>query len=521
MLAPARRNGRDGMRHRRAALLRGSVALLAMGGVPAVAETMPGPAAPAVPQAVPMTMDVCPNTYEGVPGTAPTIVCTCPAEAVREGGGASLYGANPYFYQSSVCRAAMQAGAITAQGGRVTIAPATAPFFPGVTRNGVTSAGWPSAGRGFRVVLAAGEPDRLSRPAAPKAMVMDVCPNDYAGFPEDAPALTCTCPPEAARKGGTVYGANPYYYQSSVCRAAVNAGAITTQGGRITITPEAAPFFPAVTRNGVRGNGWGSGRGFRVAVSGAPPVPAYDGAPGQRRMTLDVCPTSYEGFPEDAPALVCSCPPDLIKQGGDLYGSNPYYWQSAVCRAAVHAGVIGAKTGGQVLVTPEAADFFPGTSRNGQRSMAWGSRERGFRVAPAPGARPVVGAIPASEPVQAPIAASLHDAGRVQVYVHFVTDSDRLQPSSGPVLHELLDALHNDPAMRVELIGHTDSQGSAPHNQDLSERRAASVYLWLVQHGIDRDRLRSSGKGMREPIADNDTVAGRALNRRVEVRVIR
>jgi outer membrane protein OmpA-like peptidoglycan-associated protein len=69
-------------------------------------------------------------------------------------------------------------------------------------------------------------------------------------------------------------------------------------------------------------------------------------------------------------------------------------------------------------------------------------------------------------------------------------------------------------------VGHTDSQGSAPYNLDLSQRRAAAVYLWLIQHGIDSGRLRSDGRGLMEPIADNETETGRALNRRVEVKAL-
>jgi outer membrane protein OmpA-like peptidoglycan-associated protein len=88
------------------------------------------------------------------------------------------------------------------------------------------------------------------------------------------------------------------------------------------------------------------------------------------------------------------------------------------------------------------------------------------------------------------------------------------------VLQELLATLQGAPELKVELIGHTDSQGSAPYNLDLSQRRAAGVYLWLIQHGVESGRLRSDGRGLMEPIADNDTDAGRALNRRVEVKAI-
>ena len=108
----------------------------------------------------------------------------------------------------------------------------------------------------------------------------------------------------------------------------------------------------------------------------------------------------------------------------------------------------------------------------------------------------------------------------MQVYVNFATASDRIEGSSAAVLNELLATLRNEPGMKPELVSHTDTQGNANYNLDLSRRRAASVYAWLGQRGVDRERLRSSGRGFLEPIADNDTERGRALNRRVEVKLI-
>lgn len=125
----------------------------------------------------------------------------------------------------------------------------------------------------------------------------------------------------------------------------------------------------------------------------------------------------------------------------------------------------------------------------------------------------------AGKPIQAPIAPTLKATGHVQVYVNFVTDSAQLQPSSTPVLNELAATLGASPDLKVDLIGHTDSVGSDAYNQDLSKRRAASVYLWLVQHGIAHDRLQSEGLGFLEPIASNEIAEGRVvLNRRVEVK---
>jgi len=70
---------------------------------------------------------------------------------------------------------------------------------------------------------------------------------------------------------------------------------------------------------------------------------------GARGMTLDICPSDYGSFPEDAPTLTCGCSAEAVKQGSSVYGANPYYWQSAPCRAALHAGAIGAQGGQRAL----------------------------------------------------------------------------------------------------------------------------------------------------------------------------
>jgi len=74
----------------------------------------------------------------------------------------------------------------------------------------------------------------------------------------------------------------------------------------------------------------------------------------------------------------------------------------------------------------------------------------------------------------------------------------------------------------LNVIGHTDSQGPESYNQGLSERRAKSVADYLVTPGdVDPQKIRVSGKGEMEPIADNSTETGRALNRRVVIEVIK
>ena len=93
-------------------------------------------------------------------------------------------------------------------------------------------------------------------------MTLDVCPDSFADFPKEGPALTCGCTAEAVKEGG-VFGANPYMWQSGICRAAVHAGAIGAQGGQVVVSPAQAAFFPAVTRNGISSRSASSARRWR------------------------------------------------------------------------------------------------------------------------------------------------------------------------------------------------------------------------------------------------------------------
>ncbi|MFT3763922.1 MAG: OmpA family protein [Minicystis sp.] len=100
--------------------------------------------------------------------------------------------------------------------------------------------------------------------------------------------------------------------------------------------------------------------------------------------------------------------------------------------------------------------------------------------------------------------------------VVFRTGSDQLDPVSDVVLEVVLDymqAKHNVTLLRIE--GHTDSDGSAPANQALSEKRAMAVARWLADAGIDCRRLLPVGFGQTKPVAPNDTSDNKAQNRRV------
>jgi OOP family OmpA-OmpF porin len=103
--------------------------------------------------------------------------------------------------------------------------------------------------------------------------------------------------------------------------------------------------------------------------------------------------------------------------------------------------------------------------------------------------------------------------------VEFETGSAVLTDAGKERLAPVVDFLNNQPEVQVVVIGHTDAQGSEIYNQKLSEGRAEAVAEYLESRGIAHARLSSRGRGESQPIADNKTAEGRALNRRVELRI--
>lgn len=101
--------------------------------------------------------------------------------------------------------------------------------------------------------------------------------------------------------------------------------------------------------------------------------------------------------------------------------------------------------------------------------------------------------------------------------IGFDYDSDRIRPASQAVIEDLFAGLSATPDARVQIVGHSSSEGAEDYNRDLSQRRAASVVAALVGLGFDAGRISAAGRGEDVPIASNDDEAGRSLNRRVEV----
>jgi OmpA-OmpF porin, OOP family len=131
----------------------------------------------------------------------------------------------------------------------------------------------------------------------------------------------------------------------------------------------------------------------------------------------------------------------------------------------------------------------------------------------------VVGEIKNKMVDAAAMAKGLGEKGHIALYgIYFDTDKATIKPESAPTLAEMAKLLRGEPALKVFIVGHTDSQGAYEHNMTLSRQRAEAVASALTRsYQIAHGRLYTAGVGYLAPVGSNATEEGRALNRRVEL----
>ncbi|GGC29322.1 cell envelope biogenesis protein OmpA [Novosphingobium marinum] len=103
--------------------------------------------------------------------------------------------------------------------------------------------------------------------------------------------------------------------------------------------------------------------------------------------------------------------------------------------------------------------------------------------------------------------------------VTFAVDSSTISPTFQSTLNQIAQNLQQYPDSLIDVYGHTDSTGSDAYNMDLSKRRADAVARYLISRGVNSARIQTQGFGESYPVADNSTPEGRALNRRVEIKI--
>lgn len=122
---------------------------------------------------------------------------------------------------------------------------------------------------------------------------------------------------------------------------------------------------------------------------------------------------------------------------------------------------------------------------------------------------------PAPQPVPTPVS-SLPDYNFANIQFEF--NSGILKTQSYPLMDRAIAEMKKDPSVKFVLNGNSSAEGTPQHNMSLSVERANAVKTYLVNSGINANNLRAVGNGESKPIADNTTEAGRALNRRVEIK---
>jgi outer membrane protein OmpA-like peptidoglycan-associated protein len=336
------------------------------------------------------------------------------------------------------------------------------------------------------------------KPSVAQSNPVPNCPADFSGG-RLGQSFSCACRAGSV-EGGSVWGDGIYTADSSICLAARHAGVIDAVGGSLLVTGEPGrSAYTGATRNGVDSEPYDSyPMSFRVARTSATGID----------ITAQ-CPENFSSYRGIGQPLRCVCAGEETVHGS-VWGTDIYSDDSGICRAAVHAGAIGFMGGSVTVLGRPGQSSYLGRAQNGLRSNEYGNWEGSFTFD-----RTGASISTSITPIQASVADSIARRGQVQLYINFATNSADLDARAHDVLTQLRDVMRMDASLSLTLVGHTDTVGGAAQNKPLSLRRATSVRTWLVGQGIAATRLHVDGRGAEQPIADNATESGRALNRRV------
>jgi len=252
-------------------------------------------------------------------------------------------------------------------------------------------------------------------------------------------------------------------------------------------------------------------RGAVVDFQGCPGDSDFDGV----FNGLDKCPETPKGWPVDAQGCPKDSDGDGVPDGADSCANTPKGASVDSKGCPIDSDGDGVYDGLDACPnTPRGARVDPrGCPTDGDGDGVYDGLDR---CPDTPrGARVDNVGCPIPEPK--PIAPAIFKGEKTLVLegVTFESNSDRLTKESEGILDKVAASLSEFPDLRIEVAGHTDSQGSEAFNMKLSERRAASVKAYLVGKGVRAENLSPKGYGETAPIADNGTKEGRARNRRV------
>jgi outer membrane protein OmpA-like peptidoglycan-associated protein len=132
--------------------------------------------------------------------------------------------------------------------------------------------------------------------------------------------------------------------------------------------------------------------------------------------------------------------------------------------------------------------------------------------------KPIFNTQPAPEPDYVPPSmAEFAATGRIALHFEYGPNETAVPADARSMLNDVALVLKVNPQMKIRVEGHTDNYLDSDHNLNLSKQRASNIREWLVNSGISADRIKAAGYGESRPVGDNNTSAGRAANRRVEI----
>jgi hypothetical protein len=214
--------------------------------------------------AQPKSLLDCPANFSGLAETTERFACFCHPASLGEG---HVWGVDVYTADSAICRAAVHAGAVPAEGGPVMLIPERGrDRYGGGLRNGVVSSSYGAYGASFRFAAPSQAGTSPVTDSAAPTITVPACPDNFLAFAKASQAHTCTCDATAIAEG-PVWGTDVYTGDSSICRAALHAGVIPPGGGAVAVIPEPGlRHYPGIVRNGITSSNWGQfGSSFRFA----------------------------------------------------------------------------------------------------------------------------------------------------------------------------------------------------------------------------------------------------------------
>jgi hypothetical protein len=201
-------------------------------------------------------------------------------------------------------------------------------------------------------------------PVAEVEPLADACPDRVLDMRGSTDPFTCSCSAESA-EAGTVWGTGPYSDDSAVCRAAMHAGLVGDEPANVTLNfLPGRESYSASTQNGVETRTWGNWSGS-YGFEGV----AFNET--EEKAELDPCPSNASEYRDTDVMIECACTAEAASSG-PVWGTGTYTDDSRVCRAALHAGVIGPD-GGDVGFTPtDGQESYQGSTQNGVDSNDYG-----------------------------------------------------------------------------------------------------------------------------------------------------